>query len=472
MGYFTKYDGQAVSCDEFRGAMAEANGRDLTQFELWYSQRRTPTVTVVSRGWDQSKKEFRLKLKQSLPEDANYGEPVKAMHIPVTTGLIGKQSKKDIVAERVLELTNFEQEFVFENVDEDVVPSMLRGFSAPVILESGLSSDELSFLMAYDSDYFNRYEAGQLLMGDLIIARTKAAMAGELDLENPPNLPTHIAETVKQLLVHADRGVAALCLSPPGADLHSRCKGLSPYVADKAARSMMRQIATQFESELKDLVTTLKRKPEEPLTYDEKSIGSRSLRCAAIALLATLASSRDDMRDLVVKEFREADCYNDRCTIAESVVSVNSDEAKTLIENFYQECEKLGPEPVDEWFRVVAACARDDAPEYIKNVADTHPAYVGTQNPNRMRALIVATIANRAAYHNPSGATYRFVAETLAHWDTFNSAVASVVAKFLIDFGQYDEKTQELMKDACKIVYKDGECSSQMKEIVGPAVTN
>eukprot|EP01053_Blabericola_migrator_P008591 Blabericola_migrator_1__8590@NODE_449_length_8372_cov_210_980614_g351_i0_p1_GENE_NODE_449_length_8372_cov_210_980614_g351_i0NODE_449_length_8372_cov_210_980614_g351_i0_p1_ORF_typecomplete_len889_score181_91DUF3458_C/PF17432_2/1e02DUF3458_C/PF17432_2/4_2e60Peptidase_M1/PF01433_20/1_8e53DUF3458/PF11940_8/1_9e21Peptidase_M1_N/PF17900_1/3_6e20Peptidase_M1_N/PF17900_1/8_2e03Peptidase_M61/PF05299_12/0_026DUF1533/PF07550_11/0_024DUF1533/PF07550_11/1_6e04_NODE_449_length_8372_cov_210_980614_g351_i056058 len=472
--YFSKYDGQAVSCDEFRGAMAEANGRDLSQFELWYSQRRTPRVTVVDRNYNADSKEYTLRLRQTLPDDANYGEPVQAMLIPILAGFIGKQSKKDVREPLVLELNQFEQDFVVPDVTEDSVPSLLRGFSAPVILESFLSDDELGFLMAYDSDEFNMYEAGQILMGNLIISRTKEAMAGHMDLSSPPALPSFVVDTVKELLSGRvqDKGLTALCLIPPASDLASRCPGLNPYVMYQATKSMKKQIAQAFEQSLKDLVQSLKRQEGEPLLHDAEHIGARSLRFIALSYLSQMGEDNTEIQDLVIKEFKGADCYNDRCNIAALLVNIGQVEAaQKLFDEFFTQCESLGDQSVDEWFRMAGSCSREDAPKYIKTLATTHKAFVATKNPNRMRALVVPVMLNPAAFHHPSGETYSLIAEILAEWDTFNSPVASVVAKFMIDYVQYDEETQKRMKEACRIVYKDGQCSTQMKEIVGPACT-
>ncbi len=191
--YFERHDGQAVTCDDFRAAMADANRRDLTQFERWYSQAGTPSVLVTSR-YDAANQVYELRMAQTCP--ATPGQPDKLpFHIPVAVGLLdaegrdlplhlegrphaGNPASAAAPTTVVLELTEVTQTFRFTDVAEKPVPSLLRNFSAPVILDFEASSAELAFLMAHDSDPFNRWEAGQRLAMRQLRALTRKAQAG------------------------------------------------------------------------------------------------------------------------------------------------------------------------------------------------------------------------------------------------------------------------------------------------------
>jgi aminopeptidase N len=160
--YFARHDGQAVTCDDFRAAMADASGLDLTQFERWYSQAGTPVVEAQG-SYDASAKRYSLTLKQSTPPTVL--QPTKLpFHIPVRVGLLSKATGQEMVKSTVLELKEAEQTFHFDNVDSEPVPSILRGFSAPVRLRLPQQTEaDLAFLMAHDTDPFNRWEASQQL---------------------------------------------------------------------------------------------------------------------------------------------------------------------------------------------------------------------------------------------------------------------------------------------------------------------
>ena len=230
--YFERHDGSAVTCDDFRAAMADANGADLAQFERWYTQAGTPTVKVDKVDYDAGAQQLTLTLSQSCGPSP--GQPSKEpYHIPVRVGLLGKTSGQEIGSERVLELREATQTFTFDGVSEEPVLSVLRGFSAPVKLEMTRSDEELAFLMAKDTDDFNRWEAGQTLFTRAILAAVAAAQAGS---DMPPVAPLLI-DAVRAILVdeEADLSLRAYALALPSLgtlgeamDLIDPGKGASP----------------------------------------------------------------------------------------------------------------------------------------------------------------------------------------------------------------------------------------------------
>jgi len=190
--YFQRHDGQAVACDDFRAAMADANGVDLSQFERWYLNAGTPTVEVVSVQHDAGKGTLTLKLKQSQPDTPSQpGSSKLPLLIPVKIGVLSKASGKEVVAEQVLKFTEAEQEFVIEGVGSDpVVPSILRDFSAPVKLKFEQSDEDLAFLMAHDVDAFVKFEAGQKIL-------TKEVLRLAESVSKDPNAPLSLSASVE-----------------------------------------------------------------------------------------------------------------------------------------------------------------------------------------------------------------------------------------------------------------------------------
>ena len=176
--YFERHDGDAVTCDDFRAAMSDANNVDLTQFERWYTQAGTPTVHVKS-NYDAAAKKLSLTLKQVPPTTPGPGQKAeeKKRHIPVTIGLLSAQSGAEISASQVLQFKDVEQTFTFDNIAEEPVLSLFRGFSAPVkvVFEVDRVMPSLLSLMAHDTDTFNRWDAGDRLSTNVIMGLTKLA---------------------------------------------------------------------------------------------------------------------------------------------------------------------------------------------------------------------------------------------------------------------------------------------------------
>lgn len=211
--YFRRHDGSAVTCDDFRNAMADANNVDLSQLELWYSQAGTPIVSV-KQLYDKEKQEYRITLSQRIPSTPGQPEESKKpMLIPVTIGLLSRSTGKELLPSTVLKLTQSQQEFVFSNIPEEPVASILRDFSAPVKLDVVQSDSDLALLMAHDTDSFNRWEAGNRLTTRMIFSIQKKLAAGETVNELPSLYIDAVRNILKSVLVSPL--YASLVLSEP-----------------------------------------------------------------------------------------------------------------------------------------------------------------------------------------------------------------------------------------------------------------
>ena len=294
--YFDRHDGQAVTCDDFRAAMADANGVDLGQFERWYLQKGTPTVTYASE-FDADKSVFKVTLKQSTPA-APENLP---FHIPVSFGVIDSESGEELLSTRVLELKSEEEAFEFElsGVVGTPVPSLLRGFSAPVKLarESEESARlELLTLAAYDTDGFNRWEAGQKLYADAIFEQ----LGGEAEMEG---VYEAFGQTLTSSKISDDSIRAYGLMLPTEGGLAEDMDVIDPVGLREARAAVKRKLARKFKAGFTELYQTLTDEMKgKPFEVNSKAIGKVSDGAAAnpatvsdaiiVSLVAAPASQR------------------------------------------------------------------------------------------------------------------------------------------------------------------------------------
>lgn len=293
--YFQRHDGQAVTCDDFRAAMADANGRDLTQFGRWYSQAGTPVVTVEGRH-DAATHTYTLTLRQRCePVGIEVGSGIQKQpfHIPFAIGLIDSQGRDlplrlrgetasgSPATTRVLDFTEAEQTFVFEDVAEAPLPSLLRNFSAPVIVEYGYTTEQLTFQLAHDSDPFNRWEAGQRLATDTLLR-----MVADIQQGRAPAVDPALVEALRAVV--ADRALdpafrEQMLILPAESYLAERMDVADPAAIHAARRTLRRTLAAALNAEL--LRAYHDNQTEGAYSPDAVSAGKRALKNIALGYL-------------------------------------------------------------------------------------------------------------------------------------------------------------------------------------------
>ena len=311
--YFARHDGQAVTCDDFVAAMAAASGFDFTQFMCWYAQAGTPHIQA-SGSYDAATRRYVLRLSQSCA--ATPGQPEKQpYHIPVAFGLVGPDGKDlplylagedSASTQRVLSLCSATQEFIFENVAVAPVPSLLRDFSAPVVLDFDYSDAGLAHLMAHDSDPFNRWEAGQRLASRLIISATATLSAG-----GTPEWPPSFAQAAARVLAEADvdPAFAAEALSLPSeATLAEQFEVVDPDALHAARNGLRRFLADQLGTEFMACYERLA--PQDSYQPDAQSAARRALRNLCLGYLCETDSTAS--RALSKQQFDCADNMTDQ----------------------------------------------------------------------------------------------------------------------------------------------------------------
>ncbi|RJX30384.1 MAG: aminopeptidase N [Oxalobacter sp.] len=468
--YFQRHDGQAVTCDDFRAAMADANGRDLTQFERWYSQAGTPRIKA-STQYDARSLDFTLTLSQSCPPTPD--QPHKLpFHIPVSIGLLDKDGRglsfyhedKYIFganATITLELTEAEQTFTFTQVKEKPVVSLLRNFSAPVILEIDYADAELAHLMAHDSDHFNRWEAGQRLMMRRLLALTTAAQQGEpLTLDD-----TVVAALRKTLNDNAlDPAFRELALTLPTETMIAEQMDVVDPQAIYAARHFMRHaLANAMKQDFLNAYESCL--TDEAYQPDPVSAGKRSLKNLALSYLLTWGD--DSACKLAKVQFDTADNMTDRLAALTALVNGESRKANKkaakCLDRFYREFKKE-PLVIDKWFTLQATTHSTDVRAIKKLMA--HPAFTLT-NPNRARSVIFSFCNNNLSrFHAPDGSGYAYWAEQVLALNALNPQVAARLARSMDRWRKFKPELQGKMAAALQRVAKAKKLSKDVREVV------
>ncbi|SAL25740.1 aminopeptidase N [Caballeronia terrestris] len=442
--YFERHDGQAVTCDDFRHAMADANGRDLAQYERWYSQAGTPRVGVRT-SYDAAAKRYAVTLTQGYGEASEAARDTQKgpLLIPVAIGLIGADGadqplrlegeKEPGGTTRVLELTEREQTFTFVDVAVKPLPSLLRNFSAPVIIEYDYTNEQLSFLLANDSDPFNRWEAGQRLATRELLALAARAAKGET-----LTLDDQVVAAFEQVLDDPALTPAfrELALMLPSESYLAEQMAVSDPAAVHAARVFVsRRLATALRDKWLAIYEANRTLGEYRPTPEDA--GKRGLKNLALAYLSQLDDPADAVR-LARAQYDTADNMTDRSAALSALLMAgaasNGDPAvaDTPLADFYSRFENEAL-VIDKWFALQATQRGGPNRNVIEIVRKLmqHPAFT-LKNPNRARSLIFSfTSGNPAQFHAADGSGYAFWAEQVIALDALNPQVAARLARGL-----------------------------------------
>ncbi len=434
--YFERHDGQACTIEDFRRCFEDATGRDLAQFARWWSQAGTPEVRV-EENWDAAAGRFTLTFSQSTPPTP--GQPEKApLVIPVALGLLGANGD-DLLDDgtRVVELTEAQTMVTFEGLPGRPVPSLLRGFSAPVRLLRETTDAERAFLMAHDSDPFNRWEAGRAYAVDVALR-----MAGGADAD-PAFLDALDALARDESL---DPAFRALALETPGEDELARETFARGTPADPqalhAARDALRKAAA---GRMGDALERLYREMTVPGPYspDAAAAGRRALRNRALGLLVARGAPDDFAR--AAAQFDTADNMSDAFPALAALVHADAPQAASALAAFHDRW-KDDSVVMDKWFAVQAMAPAGAPLERVRALTE-HPLF-DWLNPNRFRSLVGAFAAgNPSAFHAADGSGYAFLADWLIRLDAKNPQTTARMAGAFETWGIYDAARQRLIRE-------------------------
>ncbi|MDD1609111.1 MAG: aminopeptidase N [Methylococcaceae bacterium] len=457
--YFDRHDGQAVTCEDFVKAMEDANGIDLTQFRRWYEQAGTPILTVTQQ-YDANAETLALTIKQHCPPTPN--QAVKPpLHIPVTVGLLNPDGSA-ATDEVILQLTEAEQVFTFTELKQQPVVSLLRGFSAPVKLVMERSLEELAFLLSYDSDEFNRWEAGQELAGNIILG-----LVDDLQNNRPLQVNPIIVTAFQQVLAHRwnDLSYFSLLLSLPSETYLAEQMRVIDVIAIHQARELVvRTLAEQLQSDFKAIYSENHR--DESGLFDTGAIGRRRIKNICLAYLSKLEQA--DIQQWAASQFNTAHNMTDQMAALSVIVNSSHPEKSACLASFYTQWQEEAL-VVDKWFALQASSSAPDTFATVQALMQ-HPAF-DLKNPNRVRSVIGAfSQANPIHFHAENGEGYAFLADQIIALNTLNPQVASRMVGALTSWRRFDSKRQALIKAQLERIIHTEAISKDVYEVASKSL--
>jgi aminopeptidase N len=465
--YFERHDGEAATVEDFLRCFEEASGRKLEQFRLWYSQAGTPEVRADG-VYNAAAKTYALTLSQRVPPAP--GQPDKQpMHIPIALGMIGKASGKTLrltlegenavgPEERVIELTAPERRFVFTGLDEEPVLSIGRNFSAPIVIRTPADAKTRAFLMGRDTDSFNRWEAGQQLSTEVLVA-----MIRDMQLGRQPQPHSIYVDAIGGVLARTDEDHAftALMLIPPSeSELALAVTPIDPEAIHEARNALIRAVTGAHGAALVALYRKLESKG--PFSPDAASAGRRSLRNSILRFL----TSADDAAAAALADahYRVATNMTEMTAGLSSLARTKNPRRDTAFAQFHDRFRN-DPLVLDKWMGLQAMSPQPDTVERVRSLM-SHPVF-SLKNPNRVRALVGAfAMGNPLRFHDRSGAGYRLVREVVQTLDAINPQTAARMAAAFETWRRYDAERQRLMRGELESIASGTGLSANLYEMV------
>ncbi|MDJ0823997.1 MAG: aminopeptidase N [Rhodobacter sp.] len=446
--YFDRHDGDAATIEDWLKVFEDATGRDLVHFKRWYTQAGTPRLSVDEAFADGT---YTLSFRQATPPTP--GQPDKAPQvIPIAVGLLNPNGD-EIQPTTVLEMTEAEQSFAFDGLASRPVPSLLRGFSAPVILDRETTTEERAFLLAHDNDPFNKWEAGRALAKDVLSKIvTDGAAPGPAYLDALERVARD--DTL-------DPAFRALVLRLPSEDDMAQTlfdAGVTPDpLAIHAAREKLAlALAEHLSRVLPDLYEAMD--IPGPYSPDPKAAGCRALRQTALGLITRLDDGKRAAR-----QFRSADNMTEQLGALGCLL--DSGNGQDELGRFYRQWaqDRL---VLDKWFALQAAHAAPHKAAATARALTEHPDF-DWKNPNRFRSVIGALATNAAGFHDPTGAAYDLIADWLIRLDPVNPQTAARMTTVFETWRRYDADRQGLIRDALSRIAATPDLSRDSTEMVG-----
>ncbi|CEG58850.1 aminopeptidase N [Legionella fallonii] len=454
--YFERHDGQAVTIDDFVAAMEDANNVDLAQFKLWYSQAGTPVVQVES---DYTGGSLTLTMQQSCPRTPD-GLEKKPFHIPIRIALFDSKGQQMAIGRELVELKESEQKFVFNDLSERPVVSVLREFSAPIRLKYELSQDELLFLLRYETDGYAKWDAGQRLVLNCLV-----------DCLRSPKEKWHIPEALisafKYILLDEslDTDLRDELISPPGFEEVAATMDLIDVTLVEEVRDYFaKQLGLSLFPQLKQVYEQLWRDEEQYEDY--KDYEHRGLRSTCLCLM--MQANEAVTIDICKQQFAARRTMTDQLSSFGLLANCSDNTSRAqAIEDFYKQWSKEDL-VLDKWFAIQAASKLPGTLEQVRQLLQ-HPAF-NIKNPNKVRAIVGAfCLANHRNFHALDGSGYTFLGEMLVKVDKLNSQIAARLASPFTRWQSYNEPRQILMKQQLEKLAKL-KLSRDLREVVSKSL--
>ncbi len=466
--YFNRFDGQAVTTDDFVLVMEEVSGVDLKQFKNWYSQAGTPEVNV-SWHFDEASQSCALTMKQSSKPSPNQAKK-EHYHIPVKTAFFdetGSQLEFEVSGskykEKVFHLNQEEQTFKINGLKKGATPSILRNFSAPVNLNTCHSEEELCFLFAKDTDQFNRWDSGQKLSLKYILNNIK-----NLNSSKDQEVPDFYLNSFQSIL--DDKTIdpsfkSQLLIIPDDTYINQFVDEIDPFVIFEAREYLRKKIAGQYKDQLLELYNQLLK--ETPNTIDPQAISNRKLKNSILGLLSSLEDS--SIHGIANDQYKNAKNMTDRLSALAYLNNVSGELRENAMADFYQQFSN-DTLTMDKWFTLHATSELPGGLERIKNVMNDPTFDIKT--PNKVYSLLYRFgRLNTKNFHDPNGASYEFYKDQILKIDQLNPQVASRLTGVFNLWKRYEPKRRDLIKTQLENIVKQDGLSNNVFEIASKALS-
>jgi aminopeptidase N len=462
--YFELFDGQAVTTEDFVHAMELGSGLDLTHFKVWYAQAGTPRLDVKTH-YDKAKGEFTLTVDQWCPPTAECQDK-QPYHMPLVVGLLDAHGKDILLnlkdtgpSNGILNLRDKSHTFVFTGVLDKPVPSLLRDFSAPVILNYDYSLQELAFLLANDNDEFNRYEAGQRL-ATIELEKLIQSIQQGTQLSVDPVFSAAFGKLLEDAEI--DYAFKAEAIQLPSVTTLIEKMEVCDYQSAFAAREfMLNFLADAHSGKFMKLYdeTNIKK----AYSVDPSEVGRRSLKNSCLAFL-----SRVKGVELAYAQFKNADNMTDEISALSVLGDYDTLESSEAMNAFYEKW-KDDTLVMNKWFAVQASSKSKNVLDKVKTL-ESNSSY-DSQNPNKIRSLIGAFVGN-IQFHEESGSGYKFLADKIIEIDAFNPNMSSGLSRGFRKYMKMDKLRKALMKQEMERILSREKVSRDTFEIISKTLEN
>ena len=462
--YFNRYDGSAATIEDFIATMEEVSDRDFLQFRLWYQLAGTPRV-FVTRQYDTENNTYTLTFEQSDSNLRN-GHDFEPLHIPIQIALLNQDGKPMSITsdagkkisdnELLVELTKRKQSATFNNINSKPVPSLLRGFSAPIILDDPESEDEMYFIMANDNDAYCQWNAGQHLSKMQVQSLIADLQNGRVPIVDEKFLISFSAVLTKA--TDKPQFSAMLLETPSEISIAQTMKVVDPIVIHDARKFLLGEIAGYFNEQILELYMRL----QGDWGNSEQAVGKRALRNLCLSYLIEVNDST--AQDLAYRQFETATNMTDLSAALTALVNSDSPKKLAALNSFYEKwCEDQGV--IDKWFRIQAIAARPDT--YQNVISLSHHSAFSISTPNRVYSLIGAFCSsNPYCFHAKDGSGYDLLTKYVLDIDPDNPQAAAQLAGAFSEIRRYDDRRQKAMRHRLEYIASNKALSVNVFEVV------
>lgn len=455
--YFSRFDGQAVTTDDFLACMQEVSGHDLTQFKRWYAQAGTPRL-IVTDHYDKAAGRYTLTVKQVILPSP--GQPhKKPFYLPFSVGLVGVDPQQT----QVLVISKEEETFTFDGVTAKPIPSLLRDFSAPVHVDYDYSDADLAYLLEHDEDSFARWNAGQVLATRTILTMSEAAAA-----QQPLPEPTLLTEAFAMLLdqeLDDLSFLSRLLVLPSESYLHQHVDGVSVHDIFEARQACVKALASALHSRWAEHYER-HHQPDLAYEYNQQRVGERSFKNVCLMYLVESGDKAEFKR--AYQQFKQANNMTDRLAALAALNHADCAERDEALTEFYKQWQQ-DPLVVNKWLALQATSTLPNTLDSVLQLMQ-HEAF-DLRNPNNVYALLCGFATNSPNFHDTSGAGYKFLADQVLYFNKRNPQVAGRLVQPLTQWKRYAEPYGHLMKEQLERIAASNDLSSDIYEIVCKSLT-